>query len=62
MRLYNVDRRAICQFHINNPSLRQEDIARKYGVERSTISKILKNKAKWLYVRPDEELKIAKHR
>ncbi|EIN12370.1 hypothetical protein PUNSTDRAFT_124253 [Punctularia strigosozonata HHB-11173 SS5] len=61
-RLYNVDRRSICQFHKDNPSMRQEDIARRFGVERSTISKILKNKAKWLHVRPDEEMKIAKHR
>ncbi|THV05240.1 hypothetical protein K435DRAFT_850126 [Dendrothele bispora CBS 962.96] len=61
-RLFNVDRQAICQYHLEHPTARQEDIAALYGVERSTISKILKNKAKWLNVSPDESLRVAKHR
>ncbi|KAJ7147523.1 Tc5 transposase DNA-binding domain-containing protein [Mycena crocata] len=61
-RLYNVDRKAICIYHKENPNARQEDIARLYGVERSTISKILKNKTKWLNVPANEDLRIAKHR
>ncbi|KAJ7459758.1 CenpB-DNA-bind-domain-containing protein [Mycena latifolia] len=61
-RLFNVDRKDICLYHKENPSARQEDIARIYGVERSTISKILKNKTKWLNVPADENLRIAKHR
>jgi transcriptional regulator with XRE-family HTH domain len=61
-RLYNVDRKQICLYHKENPNARQEDIARLYGVERSTISKILKNKTKWLNVPEDENLRIAKHR
>ncbi|TFK52288.1 hypothetical protein OE88DRAFT_1724991 [Heliocybe sulcata] len=61
-RLFNVDRRAICVYANQNPHLRQEDIAAQYGVERSTISKILKQKARWLNVPADEELKVAKHR
>ncbi|KAG7088534.1 hypothetical protein E1B28_012517 [Marasmius oreades] len=61
-RLFNLDRRAICEFHLKYPTARQEDIATKFKVERSTISKILKHKAKWLNVKPDEQLKVAKHR
>ncbi|CAK5284236.1 unnamed protein product [Mycena citricolor] len=61
-RLFNMDRKAICEYAVRHPTARQEDIARQYGVERSTISKILKNKTKWLNVPVDEELKIAKHR
>ncbi|KAJ7044005.1 hypothetical protein C8F04DRAFT_1071283, partial [Mycena alexandri] len=61
-RLFNVDRKDICLYHKANPDKRQEDIARIYGVERSTISKILKNKVKWLNVPANENLRIAKHR
>ncbi|TFY68822.1 hypothetical protein EVG20_g3397 [Dentipellis fragilis] len=61
-RLFNVDRKAICVFHKENPTMRQEDIAARYGVERSTISKILKQKTKWMNVPEGEELRVAKHR
>ncbi|KDQ62590.1 hypothetical protein JAAARDRAFT_465353 [Jaapia argillacea MUCL 33604] len=61
-RLFNVDRKEICIYHKENPTARQEDIAAKYGVERSTISKILKNKAKWLNVPDHEDMLVAKHR
>ncbi len=61
-RLFNVDRKAICQYHRQHPDARQEDIASRYGVERSTISKILKHKVKWLSVRADEDLRISKQR
>jgi CENP-B N-terminal DNA-binding domain len=61
-RLFNVDRKAICQYHLENPNARQEDIATRYGVERSTISKILKNKTKWMNVPDSETLRVAKHR
>ncbi|THH20539.1 hypothetical protein EW146_g842 [Bondarzewia mesenterica] len=61
-RLYNIDRKMICIFHQQNPTMRQEDIALKYGVERSTISKIIKQKNKWLSVVENEEHRVAKHR
>ncbi|KIY67115.1 CenpB-DNA-bind-domain-containing protein [Cylindrobasidium torrendii FP15055 ss-10] len=61
-RLFNLDRRAICVYHRDHPSARQEDIALKYGVERSTISKILKYKDRWLNVPADEHVLVAKHR
>jgi hypothetical protein len=61
-RLFNVDRKAICVYHKQHPNARQEDIAVRYGVERSTISKILKHKTKWLNVPEHEDLRVAKHR
>ena len=61
-RLFNVDRKAICVYHQENPNARQEDIAARYGVERSTISKILKHKTKWMNVPEDDDMRVAKHR
>jgi hypothetical protein len=61
-RLFNVDRKAICIYHLQYPNARQEDIAQRYGVERSTISKILKHKTKWMNVPEAENLRVAKHR
>ncbi|KAF5389294.1 hypothetical protein D9757_003469 [Collybiopsis confluens] len=69
-RLFNIDRKAICEFHMAHPNEKQEVIARRYGVERSTISKILKDKEKWLSIDPLEgaaysvngPFMLAKHR
>lgn len=61
-RLTNVDRKAICTHHLAFPNARQEDIASKFGVERSTISKILKQKQKWLNMPEQENSRVAKHR
>ncbi|CDO68264.1 hypothetical protein BN946_scf184842.g27 [Trametes cinnabarina] len=61
-RLYNTDRRAICIFAREHPGVKQEDIAAHFGVERSTVSKILKHKARWLSVAVDEEVLVAKMR
>jgi len=61
-RLFNHQRKEICLYHQDNPGIRQEDIANKWGVERSTVSKILKQKSKWLNVPDGEEPHTAKHR
>ncbi|KAI0926737.1 hypothetical protein AcV5_007446 [Taiwanofungus camphoratus] len=61
-RLFSTDRKKICQFHAENPGMKQEQIAAHFGVERSTISKILKHKAKWLHVPEHEENPVAKQR
>jgi hypothetical protein len=60
-KLANSDRKAICMYAKQHPNARQEDIAARYNVERSTISKILKNKERWLGC-PDDEAKIARKR
>ena len=61
-RLQNRQRKEICQYFIQNPNSRQEDIASKWGVERSTVSKILKNKNRWLAVSETDDTVQAKHR
>jgi len=47
-RLRDADRKNICLYRLEHPYARQEDIGAAFGVERSTISKILKDKEKWL--------------
>lgn len=59
-RLYSRDRKNICIMARDNPHMRQEDIAARFGVERSTISKILKNKDRWLNVPETEECHVVK--
>ncbi|RPD62767.1 CenpB-DNA-bind-domain-containing protein [Lentinus tigrinus ALCF2SS1-6] len=61
-RLWNTDRRDICKYAEANPGVKQEDIAAHFGVERSTVSKILKQKARWLSVDSDEKVLVAKLR
>ena len=61
-RLYTVDRRAICLMAKENPHLRQEDIAQQFNIERSTVSKILKEKDRWLATPEDPAVRIAKYR
>lgn len=62
-RLRNIDRKAICEAARNNPKIRQEDLAARFGIERSTVSKTLKNKEKWLAIDDDSDgAQIVKHR
>jgi hypothetical protein len=62
-RLRDIDRKDICNYHLSHPHARQEDIGAHFGVERSTISKILKEKDRWLNIsEEDERDQSAKHR
>ncbi|KAF8635997.1 hypothetical protein AX15_000159 [Amanita polypyramis BW_CC] len=61
-RLCNQQRRDICLYAEAHPNARQEDMASLWQVERSTVSKILKNRDKWLRLSQDEHNYIAKHR
>ncbi|GAA6013456.1 hypothetical protein JCM10207_008854 [Rhodosporidiobolus poonsookiae] len=54
-KLSNADRKAICQFHLQHPTLKQDDIGAHFGYERSTISKTLKFKDKYLAMASDDE-------
>ena len=62
MKLWSTDRKKICVFHRENPGLKQEEIALTFGVERSTVSKILKEKDRWLNVKDDEKMQVSKWR
>ncbi|PGH17335.1 hypothetical protein AJ79_01219 [Helicocarpus griseus UAMH5409] len=50
--LTDTDRRRMCQYHEENPHVKQTDIGAMFGVERSTVSKVLRQKEKYLY--PDD--------
>ncbi|KAG9246389.1 hypothetical protein BJ878DRAFT_540329 [Calycina marina] len=43
------DRRRMCQYHEENPSVKQTEIGAIFGVERSTVSKVLRQKEKHLF-------------
>ncbi|KAI0771172.1 hypothetical protein BD413DRAFT_671385, partial [Trametes elegans] len=59
-RLWSVDRQRICLYAQDHPGMKQEDIAAHFKVERSTVSKILKHKARWLSVSADTTVHVAK--
>lgn len=59
MRLSNLDRRALCQYAEANPRVKHEHIGSMFGVERSTVSKILKQKAKWFSVSDDNTIPVS---
>ena len=61
-RLDNHARKEICLYQEQHPNSRQEDIATIFKVERSTISKILKHKTKWLSMPDNLANRAAKHR
>ncbi|KAI9727451.1 MAG: hypothetical protein M1834_008395 [Cirrosporium novae-zelandiae] len=59
--LTDMDRRRMCQYHEDNPTVKQTEIGGKlnpkeftamFGVERSTVSKVLRQKEKYLF--PDD--------
>ncbi|KAK3375160.1 hypothetical protein B0H63DRAFT_269116 [Podospora didyma] len=43
------DRRAMCQYAEDHPNAKQTDIGARFGVERSTVSKVLRHKEKYLF-------------
>ncbi|KAF4308481.1 hypothetical protein GTA08_BOTSDO03430 [Botryosphaeria dothidea] len=43
------DRRRMCLYHEENPTVKQTEIGAMFGVERSTVSKVLRQKEKYLY-------------
>ncbi|KAJ9637236.1 hypothetical protein H2199_007522 [Coniosporium tulheliwenetii] len=46
--LTDADRRRMCLYHEEHPSTKQTEIGAMFGVERSTVSKVLRNKEKYL--------------
>ena len=60
-RLLGQDRYNICAYEAKNPGIKQEEITAQSGIERSTISKILKNKVCWLSF-PENMIPFSKFR
>ncbi|PGH08817.1 hypothetical protein AJ80_07776 [Polytolypa hystricis UAMH7299] len=50
--LTDADRRRMCLYHEENPHVKQTEIGAMFGVERSTVSKVLRQKEKYLF--PDD--------
>ncbi|KAI0155859.1 hypothetical protein BJ166DRAFT_594069 [Pestalotiopsis sp. NC0098] len=46
--LTNEDRRRMCQYAEDHPNVKQTEIGLKFGVERSTVSKVLRKKDQYL--------------
>ncbi|KAF2746674.1 hypothetical protein M011DRAFT_76258 [Sporormia fimetaria CBS 119925] len=46
--LTDQDRRRMCQYHEDHPNVKQTEIGAMFGVERSTVSKVLRQKEKYL--------------
>ncbi|KLO04611.1 hypothetical protein SCHPADRAFT_947579 [Schizopora paradoxa] len=49
-RLTNRERKEICEYALKHPGIRQEFIGSKFGIDRSTVSKVIKGQAKWLNI------------
>ena len=49
-KLTDLDRKRICEYRDANPKVKQDAIGEMFGVERSTISKILKAREKWMAI------------
>ncbi|KAF3937079.1 hypothetical protein ABW19_dt0206746 [Dactylella cylindrospora] len=50
--LTDADRRRMCLYHEQHPNVKQTEIGAMFGVERSTVSKVLRQREKYLY--PDD--------
>ena len=55
-RVSNTEKLRICRLHKYQPHLTQRDIAERFAIERSTVSKILKEKDRWSSV-PDTDVR-----
>lgn len=49
-KLTNIDRKRMCIYNQVNPMVKQEDIAKIFGVDRTTVSKVLRQRDKYLNV------------
>lgn len=47
-KLTDAQKKEICTLKLETPNIRQDDLAARFGVERSTVSKILKDTARWM--------------
>ncbi|KIM95037.1 hypothetical protein OIDMADRAFT_60194 [Oidiodendron maius Zn] len=47
--LTDKERRRMCEFHEANPTVKQTEIGAMFGVERSTVSKVLRQREKYLF-------------
>ncbi|PCH42749.1 hypothetical protein WOLCODRAFT_138050 [Wolfiporia cocos MD-104 SS10] len=58
--IYTIDRKAICEFYNANPGVHHREIAAKWGISRSAVSRILAERARWLATVQRSDIKIAR--
>ncbi|GJN68989.1 hypothetical protein PLICBS_003035 [Purpureocillium lilacinum] len=51
-------KRAMCLYHDENPGTKQADIGAKFGVERSTVSKVLRHRDQYLKREQDPDFAV----
>ncbi|PCH42746.1 hypothetical protein WOLCODRAFT_144190 [Wolfiporia cocos MD-104 SS10] len=56
--LHTIAKKAICEAYAANPELKHREIAAQWGVGRSTVTKILADKERWLRSRQHPNLKV----
>jgi hypothetical protein len=61
-RLTPQDRKTICIYAEKHPQLKQDDVAKAFLVERSTVSKILKHKESWMHIKEDSDYRPIRER
>lgn len=60
-KLTNSVRKEICLYQQDHPHQKQEEIAQRFGVERSTVSKVIKGKKTWLNIQ-EGVAEVPRHR
>lgn len=48
--LTNIQKKELCKYKRNNPTKSYEEIGRKFGIGKSTVGDIIKEKEKWLAI------------
>ncbi|KAH9922416.1 uncharacterized protein B0H18DRAFT_518867 [Fomitopsis serialis] len=60
--VYASDKKAICELHSSHPGITHQQIADRIGVNKTTVTRILQRKERWLRSRHVEGLKFARKR
>lgn len=55
-------RKAVCEMHVENPTLKAEELASLFGTNKTTIVRTLKEKEKWLRSIQYSDVKVARNR
>jgi len=48
--LTNIQKKELCEYKITNPNQTYEEIGKKFGIGKSTVGDIIKEKEKWLAI------------
>jgi DNA-binding Lrp family transcriptional regulator len=48
--LTNIQKKELCEYKINNPTKTYEEIGKKFGIGKSTVGDIIREREKWLLI------------